>query len=170
MKGNFNVPNGKLRYTWQNPNEPHPRKKIILFKYLPEFNWIIASTSYEAEVYSPLQTFRTFIMALLAIMLFFGVILTFFISRSVTKPLDKLIQKLEAGSQGDFSGRMEYESPDELGKVSSHFSILPFYRPMASLKKSTKAPLILPDVLKATSYINPSGRPSGGAMTPTLKR
>jgi two-component system cell cycle sensor histidine kinase/response regulator CckA len=114
--------NGKLRYIWQNPNEPHPRKKIVLFKYLPEFNWIIASTSYEDEVYSPLQTFRTFIMAVLAIMLFFGVILTFFISRSVTKPLDKLIQKLEAGSQGDFSGRMEYDSPDELGKVSSHFN------------------------------------------------
>jgi PAS domain S-box-containing protein len=114
--------NGKLLYTWQNPNEPHPRKKIVLFKYLPELNWIIASTSYEDEVYSPLQTFRTFIVAVLAIILFFGVILTFFISRSVTKPLDKLIQKLEAGSQGDFSGRMEYESPDELGKVSSHFN------------------------------------------------
>lgn len=114
--------NGKLRYTWQNSNEPSPREKIVLFKYLPEFNWIIASTSYEDEVYSPLQTFKTFVMAVLAIMLFFCVILTFFISRSVTKPLDKLIQKLEAGSQGDFSGRMEYESPDELGKVSSHFN------------------------------------------------
>jgi PAS domain S-box-containing protein len=118
----IDLENGKLRYTWQNPNEPHPRKKIILFKYLPEFNWIIASTSYEDEVYSPLQTFRTFIISVLAIMLFFGVILTYYISRSVTKPLDKLIQKLEAGSQGDFSGRMEYESPDEFGKVSSHFN------------------------------------------------
>jgi two-component system cell cycle sensor histidine kinase/response regulator CckA len=114
--------NGTLRYSWQNPDEHRPRKKIVLFKYLPEFNWIIGSTSYENEVLAPLQTFKTVLSAILVFILVFAVLLTFYISRSVTKPLEKLIQRLEAGSQGDFSGRMEYESPDELGKVSSHFN------------------------------------------------
>lgn len=113
---------GKLRYSWQNPNEPLPRKKIVRFRYLPEFNWIICSTSYENEVLAPLHTFKTVIATVFIIILFFGILLTFYISRSVTKPLDKLIQKLESGSQGDFSVRMDYESPDELGKLSSHFN------------------------------------------------
>ncbi|RLB88891.1 MAG: hypothetical protein DRH26_12645, partial [Deltaproteobacteria bacterium] len=114
--------NGKLRYSWQNPTEIHPRKKIVLFKYLPEFNWIIGSTSYENEVFAPLQTFKTVLAAVFAVILVFAVLLTYYISRSVTKPLDKLIQKLEAGSQGDFSVRMDYESSDELGKLARHFN------------------------------------------------
>ncbi len=113
---------GILRYSWQNPNEPLPRKKIVRFRYLPEFKWIICSTSYENEVFAPLHTFKTIIAAVFTIILFFGVLLTFYISRSVTKPLEKLIQKLESGSMGDFSIRMDYESPDELGKLSSHFN------------------------------------------------
>ena len=113
---------GKLRYLWQNPTESHPREKIIFFKYLPEFKWIIASTSYVEEVFSPLVTFKIFIAAGLAVTLVFTIILTFFISRLATKPLETLIQKLEAGSQGNFSVRMEYDSPDELGKLSTHFN------------------------------------------------
>lgn len=113
---------GKLRYFWQNPTESHPREKIIFFKYLSQFKWIIASTSYVEEVFSPLITFKMFIAAGLAVTLIFTILLTFFISRLATKPLETLIQKLEAGSQGDFSVRMEYDSPDELGKLSTHFN------------------------------------------------
>lgn len=113
---------GKLRYSWQNPTESHPREKIVFFKYLPEFNWIIASTSYVEEVFSPLVTFKTFIAAGLAVTIIVTILLTFFISRLVTKPLEKFIQKLEAGSLGDFSVRMEYDSPDELGKLATHFN------------------------------------------------
>ena len=61
-------------------------------------------------------------LAGLAVTLIFTILLTFFISRLATKPLETLIQKLEAGSQGDFSVRMEYDSPDELGKLSTHFN------------------------------------------------
>ncbi|MBU3952217.1 MAG: response regulator, partial [Proteobacteria bacterium] len=105
-----------------NPDESHPREKIVIFKHLPEFKWIVGSTSYAEEVFSPLQRFKTFIAIGIILTLLFTIVLTFFISRSVTKPLDKIIQKLEAGSQGDFSVRMDYESPDELGKLSHHFN------------------------------------------------
>ncbi len=114
--------NGKLRYFWQNQNEASPREKIVIFKHLPEFKWIIGSTSYIDEVFSPLQTFKTFIAAEIAMILLFTLIVVFYISRSVTKPLDKIIQKLEAGSQGDFSVRMDHDSPDEFGKLSKHFN------------------------------------------------
>ncbi|MCP4721474.1 MAG: response regulator, partial [Desulfobacteraceae bacterium] len=114
--------NGKLRYFWQNPDEDKTREKTVIFKHLPEFKWIVGSTSYVEEIFSPLQKFKTFLAAGIAIILLFTILLTFFISRTVTRPLDKLIQKLETGSQGDFSVRMDYESPDELGKLSRHFN------------------------------------------------
>jgi PAS domain S-box-containing protein len=114
--------NGKLRYFWQNPMESHPREKIVLFRHLPQFKWIICSSSYVNEVFSPLFKFKTFIAAGLSVTLVLTILLTFFISRLVTKPLETLIQKLEAGSQGDFSVRMNYDSSDELGKLSTHFN------------------------------------------------
>jgi len=113
---------GKLRYSWQNPDDAAPREKIVIFRHLPQYKWIVGSTSYAEEVFSSLRTFKTFIAIGIILTLVFTIVLTFFISRSVTKPLDKLIQKLEAGSQGDFSVRMDYESPDELGKLSHHFN------------------------------------------------
>ncbi|MCP3941900.1 MAG: response regulator [Desulfobacteraceae bacterium] len=114
--------NGKLRYFWKNPDENRLREKIVIFKNLPQFKWIVGSTSYVEEVFSPLKTFKTILAAVLIITLLSTVILTFFISRSITRPLDKLIQKLEAGSRGDFSVRMNYDSQDELGKLSRHFN------------------------------------------------
>jgi len=114
--------NGKLRYFWQNQNEANPREKIVIFKHLPKFKWIIGSTSYIDEVFSPLQTFKVYIAVGIVLILLFTLITSFYISRSVTKPLDKIIQKLEAGSQGDFSVRMDYDSPDEFGKLSMHFN------------------------------------------------
>jgi len=120
--------NGKFRYFWQNPLETHPREKIIIFKYIPEFKWIVGSTSYVKEVFAPLDTFKTYIVAGIALTLLLTITLTFLISRSVTKPLDKLIKTLEAGSLGDFSVRMDYKAPeesgenDELGKLSILFN------------------------------------------------
>lgn len=45
---------GKLRYRWKNPNDPNSREKIVIFKYLPELQWYVGSTSYVDEVFSPL--------------------------------------------------------------------------------------------------------------------
>jgi two-component system cell cycle sensor histidine kinase/response regulator CckA len=73
-------------------------------------------------VFSPLQTFRSFLAAGFVITLFCTIFLTYIISRSVTRPLEELTQKLGTVSPGDFSVRMDYEAPDELGKLSTHFN------------------------------------------------
>ncbi len=113
--------NGKLKYTWQNPGESSPREKIVFFKHLPEYQWIICSSSYIEEIYSPLNTFTIQFFAAVALVLGISIFLTYSVSRSVTRPLETLIKKLEGDSQGDFSVRMNYDAPDELGKLSTHF-------------------------------------------------
>ncbi len=33
---------GKITYWWQNPDDSAPRKKFVIFNYLPEYEWIVA--------------------------------------------------------------------------------------------------------------------------------
>ncbi|MFH1153704.1 MAG: cache domain-containing protein [Pseudomonadota bacterium] len=40
---------GFLVYDWKNPNEPKPLPKAQYFAYFPEWDWIIAATSYRSE-------------------------------------------------------------------------------------------------------------------------
>ena len=125
--------NGKIKYFWKNPGEPKPREKIVIFKYLPEYKWIVASSSYVEEVFSPLDTFRNLIITVLILILLSSVGITYIISRSVTKPLESMMDKLEEGGKGDFSVRMDDGAPDEFGKLSRHFNFF-----MAQLEENHK--------------------------------
>jgi len=113
---------GKIRYFWKNPGDATPREKQVIFKHLPRFNWIIGSTSYMEEVYAPLHTFNKLLGITVLLVVGAGIVLIFFVSRSITRPLDLLVEKLKAGTRGDFSVRMDHEAPDEIGQLSGHFN------------------------------------------------
>ncbi len=46
---------GKMVYSWRNPGEKNMRDKLVLYKYLPEYEWMVASSSYLDEFYAPLN-------------------------------------------------------------------------------------------------------------------
>ena len=115
--------NGEINYLWQNPGEAKPREKIVIFRYLPKYKWIVASSSYVEEIFSPLRTFRNFLAVVLTMIILSFIGIAYVISASVTKPLTSLMNKLEEGAKGDFSVRMDDGAPDEFDKVSHHFNI-----------------------------------------------
>ncbi|MCD4677634.1 MAG: cache domain-containing protein, partial [Desulfobacula sp.] len=51
--------NGKMIYSWKNPKEDRFRKKLVIFNYIPEYEWIVASSSYLDEFFSPLKPLKT---------------------------------------------------------------------------------------------------------------
>ncbi len=114
--------NGRLMYSWKNPGEEDPRMKLAIFRYLPEYKWIVVSSSYVDEVFAPLGKFKIFLLVLLGIAVLLSCIITYLISASVTKPLESMMDKLEKGAGGDFSVRMDTMAPGELGLLSKHFN------------------------------------------------
>ncbi|MFH2093629.1 MAG: cache domain-containing protein [Pseudomonadota bacterium] len=114
--------NGRIRYFWKNPDQQKTWEKIVIFKHLPEYGWIIACSSYVQEVFEPLKTFRLFLMGIIIFSVLFSVGAIFVISRAVTRPFKVLIDKLEQGARGDFSVRMVHDSFDEFGKLANHFN------------------------------------------------
>ncbi len=114
--------NGKITYFPTKQGEPRAREKIVIFKHLPEYKWIVASSSDSEDVFAPLNTFRNILIFVLIAIVLSSVGITYFISTSVTKPLVALIKKLESGAKGDLSIRMDEGKSDEFGQLARHFN------------------------------------------------
>jgi signal transduction histidine kinase/DNA-binding response OmpR family regulator len=113
---------GKIVYAWQNPDESAPREKLVIFDYMPELDWIVASSSYYDEFYAPLYTVRHFIWVTAAVTLALVLVLTLWISASITHPLQKLMRHFKTAARGDLSVRVPVDSGDEIGLLSSFFN------------------------------------------------
>ncbi|MCP4137588.1 MAG: response regulator [bacterium] len=113
---------GKIIYPWQNPGDEAAREKLVIFDYIPEFDWIVASSSYLEEFYSPLRTIRNsiIIMSSVTFLLFF--LLTLWLSSFITHPLQILRDRFETGGTEDLTMRLEVLSQDEVGQLASYFN------------------------------------------------
>ncbi|MCP4353944.1 MAG: PAS domain S-box protein [Desulfobacterales bacterium] len=113
---------GKIIYSWKNPGETVHREKLVIFNYIPEFNWIVASSSYLEEFYAPLQAMHDITVIAIFSSLFLVLPFIIRISLSITNPLRELMEKIEAGADGNFSVRMKIQSQDEVGQLAAYFN------------------------------------------------
>ncbi len=113
---------GKIIYTWKNPGETMSRKKLCVYHYLPENNWIVASSSYYEEYQKPLVYLRNIMAVSGLVTLVLVLSLTFWISEKITGPLKGLMLRLSQWSGNDFSTRMDVESGDEIGELAMYFN------------------------------------------------
>ena len=115
--------NGKIIYTWKNPGEENFREKLVMFNYIPEYDWIVASSSYMDEIYAPLRKVKTILITAVSVTLLLILPLTLLISASIIRPMRELIGRLTAATAGDLSVRMSQAPNDEIGHLARHFNI-----------------------------------------------
>ena len=125
---------GQLVYEWKNPGELKPRKKLMIYIYIPEYRWLVASSGYLDEFYAPIRTARNIILLTVVIALILVVPLTLWMSASITRPLKTLKDRLSGGYEDDFSIRLEPETGDEVGQLAGYFNSF-----MARLEKYSAA-------------------------------
>ncbi len=113
---------GKIIYSWAAPGESKAREKLVIFNYIPEYEWIVASSSFLEEFYAPLRTISHLIMATVVISLILVLPLTSRISSSITNPLRELMARFASGAQGDISVRLKPRSRDEVGMLAHYFN------------------------------------------------
>ena len=115
--------NGKLTYYWKNPDESAPRQKLVIFNYIPEYQWMVASSCYLDEFYSTLDTLRNCIFGIFMTFLLLMLPIIFKICSSITTPLYELMERFESTSGGDFTARMvTNRSRDEIGQLAVYFN------------------------------------------------
>jgi PAS domain S-box-containing protein len=113
---------GRITYPWKNPGETSARMKLVRFNHIPDYDWIVASSSYLDEFYQPLDAVRNIIIATVAATLLLVLLLTFKISGSITQPLRKLTRHFDDAVKGSFTARMKPVSRDEIGLLATCFN------------------------------------------------
>jgi PAS domain S-box-containing protein len=115
---------GTNRYPWLNPElgETTPRQKLNKYVYFRPWDWIIAASSYEEEIYRPLnETERfIFIMVLVTILVVLVLVITF--SKVLTRPIRELTDVTAKMAKGDLSQRIRVHSRDEIGLLGLSFN------------------------------------------------
>ena len=115
--------NGKMIYSWKNPKDELFRKKLVLFNYIPEYEWIVASSSYLDEFFSPLNTIKNFIIIVGFASLIIFIPITFILSSTITKPLRELMNRFNEDIIDGFSNRLvKMESHDEVGQLTFYYN------------------------------------------------
>lgn len=118
----INKKNGVVMYSWRNPDEEKTREKIAVIYYMPEYNWIIASSSYRDEIYSPLRNAKNqmsmvFMMTITAVIIF-----TIQLSRYITNPMTSIMNAFSEGTKGNLSFRLQEDRKDEVGELSQYYN------------------------------------------------
>jgi diguanylate cyclase (GGDEF)-like protein/PAS domain S-box-containing protein len=119
----LNKEQGRLNYLWKNPKDNTPREKIVFFNTIPEYGWVVGSSGYLDEFYTPVHRLRDLILASLGLALLFSLPLVLFISRSITLPLAQLTAALAAWNAPEGEKiRVQWDSNDEIGVLARHFN------------------------------------------------
>ncbi len=114
--------NGRMVYPWKNPGEVKAREKLCIFHSIDEYGWIVGASSYLEEFYQPLRTIGTLVATTFLATMLLVLSLSYKISSSITRPLQKLMDHFDNAGKGDFSLRMVVTSNDEIGKLARFFN------------------------------------------------
>ncbi|HOP64821.1 MAG TPA: cache domain-containing protein [Spirochaetota bacterium] len=114
--------NGEITYYWPEPGETTPRKKLSIYRYIPDLDWIVISSSYPDEYNITLSRVRSIIITSLVVLIVILSIATYFSGSRIITPLRALMEKLREGAAGDYRLHLPVESGDEFGELAAHFN------------------------------------------------
>lgn len=117
-----NLKRGKMVYAWKNPGERVARDKLVIFNYIPEYDWIVASSCYLEESYAPLKKIRNVVLVTGATTLLLTIPITWLMSIYIVRPMKKLMKNFRQGAGGDLTVRMDVNSVDEMGQLAGYFN------------------------------------------------
>ncbi len=91
---------GEMKYLWKEPDSDTPHMKWVYYRYIPEMDWIVGSTSRFDEIYAPLEQLQAlfFTTAILALLLLLP--LSSYLGANITRPLSLLMDKMRKAQAG----------------------------------------------------------------------
>ncbi len=113
---------GRLTYRSQDSGEAHEREKTVVFEYLPDLDWIVASVAYLDETHKPLQRLQIILFSTLVITLLLILPLSLYLGTTITFPITRLTQKLSEAADEDYGIRVEEDALGEVGILGKHFN------------------------------------------------
>ena len=115
---------GTIYYTWKNPQDNSHREKLVVFQYIPEYDWIISSSTYVEEFNQPLTSITIINFIFLGLTILLILLATTPLSRSIVSPLQRMMNTLKQASKGDLTIRIndDKNAKDELFQLATYFN------------------------------------------------
>ncbi|MGF9603690.1 methyl-accepting chemotaxis protein TlpA [Bacillus subtilis] len=107
---------GDFEYTYKG------KKKKMAFATSETTGWKISGTMYANEIHDAASKILIMASIVLAIAIGAGMTAIYFVIRSITKPLRRIVASAEKISEGDLTETIEINSKDELGVLSESFN------------------------------------------------
>ncbi|CAM2731899.1 cache domain-containing protein [Vibrio tubiashii] len=116
--------NGTITYTWKNPHDEGYREKIAVFRYLPEYDWYIVSSTYVEELNQPLVDLKLVHVAALVFAIALVIPSNLILSRSIVLPLKGMMNWISQASMSNHPTLMKDNSgsTDELAQLTVYFN------------------------------------------------
>lgn len=100
------------------------KQTLIIIHDFEKLNWKVISTVPISEITSENKVINRLIIIIGVLCLIFAFIASFFLSRSISKPLLKLVKIMKSVKQGNMDVRANFDSTDEIGMLGSGFNDL----------------------------------------------
>lgn len=120
---------GTLRYSWQDPGETEPQRRIMRFTYYEPWDWVIAVSAYEHEVdayQDELESGRSDMLQMLAgagALISLAVsFLSLLVARSIATPLRRLAAAASEIVDGEVTMDIDPGRSDETGLLARSFT------------------------------------------------
>ncbi len=104
---------GFVDYEWPKPGETKPVPKISYVKSFPEWGWIIGSGIYLDDVQKEISTIIYAISGVACFIAFIGLGLAFFMARSITRPINRVVSGLTDGADQVASAASQVSSSSQ---------------------------------------------------------
>lgn len=95
---------------------------FLLSKYSNQTGWNIIYIVPKSQLYVPVNNIRNATLLIILICSLLFISLSYFISRNLSKPVQRLQQSIRAIEDGDLNVRVKIESNDEIGQLSASFN------------------------------------------------
>jgi methyl-accepting chemotaxis protein len=107
-------------YTYTSENE----KRVMYFDTIPELGWKVGVVYKEKDLLAISHSLASKMFTIAAIAILIGIVIIYFLSRSIVKPLVTLQHQTERVAQGDLTVQVQVKSKDEIGQLANHFNYM----------------------------------------------
>lgn len=98
------------------------RKIVVNSVFIEKGNWILISLIPYEQLVAPMSNIRNILLFINLIFMITFLLVALFISNIISRPIVRLRMSMLKVENGDFNGKVEIESEDEIGKLSHNFN------------------------------------------------
>jgi two-component sensor histidine kinase len=119
----FGEPSGTLRYSWPDPSSGERSEKLLVCRYMPDFDWTIATTLDISRIRRPIIVSSLLSVLFAAVLVVLVIRISLRVSHTVSEPIIWLAEAAEGGRAMEATSEFG-SGPREIALLTGRFNSL----------------------------------------------